>query len=134
VMGVSREKGALGYIPLHYFEENHTKMKAIPVMYKGKLQNPTKEAVMKGEYAPLARPLLIYISEKALEREEVKTFTEFYVQNSKALADEIQAIPLPATAYTGVLGHFNERKWGTAFEGHSQVGMKIEDLLKKTKN
>lgn len=134
VMGVSREKGALGYIPLHYVEENHGKLKTLSLVYKGKTQMPTKEAVMKGEYAPLSRPLLIYISEKALERDEVKKFTEFYVKNSQTLATEIQSIPLPTATYTGVLGHLNERKWGTAFDGHSQVGMKIEDLLKKTKN
>lgn len=134
VMGVSREKGALGYIPLHYYEENHAKLKAIPVVYKGKKQMPTKEAVMKGEYAPLSRPLLIYVSEKALEREEVKKFMEFYVNNSKTLAEEIQAIPLPVSAYTGVLGNLSARKWGSVFDGHSQVGMKIEDLIKKTKN
>jgi phosphate transport system substrate-binding protein len=134
VMGVSREKGALGYLPIHYFEENHSKLKALNVIYKGKTQIPSTATVIKGEYAPLARPLLIYVSEKGLERDEVKKFTEFYIQNSLSLAQEIKAIPLPATAYTGVLGHLQKRIWGTAYEGHSQVGMKIEDLLKKSKN
>lgn len=133
VMGVSREKGALGYLPIHYFEENHGKLKALPVIYQGKKQIPSKESVMKGEYAPLARPLLIYVSEKGLERDEVKKFTEFYVQNSKTLAEEIKAIPLLPASYTGVLGHLQKRVWGTAFEGHSQVGMKVEDILKKSR-
>jgi hypothetical protein len=30
-------------------------------------------------------------------------------------------------------GHVKDGKWGTAFVGHSQVGMKIDDLLKKDK-
>ncbi len=134
VMGVSREKGALGYVPIHYFEENHSKLKALNVIYKGQTQVPSTATVMKGEYAPLARPLLIYVSEKGLERDEVVKFTEFYIQNSQSLAEEIKAIPLPAKAYTGVLGHLQKRVWGTAFEGHSQVGMKVEDILKKSKN
>lgn len=134
VMGISREKNALGYVPLHYFEENAKKLKALKVIYKGKTQTATKEAVIQGQYAPLARPLLIYVSEKSLNRPEVQKFTEFYIQNSAALTKEIHGIPLPDATYVSVLTQLKEKKWGTVFKGHSQVGMKIEDLLKKEKN
>ncbi len=134
VMGISREKNALGYVPLHYFEENSGKLKALKIIFKGKTQTASKEAVIQGLYAPLARPLLIYVSEKALAKPEVQLFTEFYIKNSSALTKEIQGIPLPEATYTGVLNQLKEKKWGTVFKGHSQVGMKIEDLLKKEKN
>ncbi len=134
VMGVSREKNALGYIPLHYFEENSAKLKAIPVIYKGKKQTPSKESVISGHYAPLSRPLFIYISEKSLKRAEVKKFAEFFIQKSKSLAEEIQMIPLPESTYDVVQKNLTQEKWGTVFKGHSQVGMKIEELLLKEKN
>lgn len=134
VMGISREKNALGYVPLHYFEENSKKLKALQVIYKGQTQVASKEAVIQGNYAPLARPLLIYVSEKSLAKPEVQLFTEFYIQNSLELTKEIQGIPLPQATYVKVLEQLKQKKWGTVFKGHSQVGMKIEELLSKERN
>lgn len=134
VMGLSREKNALGYIPFTYYMENQKKIKAVSVVWKGKKSIPTEATIKSGEYAPFSRPLFVYVSEKALKRPEVQTFTEFYINNSSQLAKEVKSVALPDAAYTLVLGHLKDKKWGTVFKGHSEVGMKIEDLLKKEKN
>jgi phosphate transport system substrate-binding protein len=43
-------------------------------------------------------------------------------------------VPLPAAAYAAAMEHITKGKLGTAFKGHSEVGLKIEDLMKKEKS
>ena len=46
---------------------------------KRKNYRSAKEAVEKGEYFPLARPIFIYVSEAAYKRPEVQKFVSFYL-------------------------------------------------------
>lgn len=88
-----------------------------------------RKTVIDGTYQPLARPILIYVSAKSLDRPEVKDFVNFYLQNAAALAKEVGYIPLPAKAYTIAIEHLKNRKMGTVFGGESSVGLKVEELL-----
>lgn len=54
--------------------------------------------------------------------------------NAAKLVPEVKQVPLPANVYDLVKGHVAKGKVGTAFKGHSEVGMKVEDLLKKEKS
>src|SRR5215216_1969388 len=94
VTGVSGTKGGLGYFGLSYLEENQGKVQGIQVDGGGGCVAPSKETVQDGSYTPLSRPLFIYPSDKALERPEVKAFTEFYVNNYQKIADEALFVPL----------------------------------------
>jgi phosphate transport system substrate-binding protein len=40
-------------------------------------------------------------------------------------------VPLPAAAYTGNLDHVAKKKIGTVFGGKNEVGVTIEDLMKR---
>jgi phosphate transport system substrate-binding protein len=40
-------------------------------------------------------------------------------------------VALPANAYTLGLEHFQKGKLGTVFGGEAEVGVKIEDLLRR---
>jgi phosphate transport system substrate-binding protein len=133
VMGISKEKNAFGYIPLHYYVENQKNLKAVAVTYKGKTQKPDVEAVKSGAYAPFSRPLFIYVSEKSLAKKHVEKFVEFYLKNAMTMAEEVKYIALPKIAMDMTEEHFKSKKWGTVFKGHSEVGMKVEDLMKKEK-
>ncbi len=133
VMGISKEKNALGYIPLHYYMENQKKLKAVAVVYKGKSQKPDLEAVKSGAYAPLSRPLFIYVSDQSLGKKHVEKFVTFYLKNAIKMAEEVNYIALPKIAMDMTQEHFQSKKWGTVFKGHAEVGMKVEDLMKKEK-
>lgn len=134
IKGVSSDKNAIGYVPFAYYEENKSKLKLVAVVgAKDKSVLPSRETVESGTYAPLSRPLFLYVNEASLKRPEVKEFVEFYLKNAARLVPEVKYVPLPAEAYTVGLDHVNKGKVGTAFAGHSQVGMKIQDLLKKEK-
>ncbi len=132
VQGVSRDMGALGYFGFAYYDENKDKLKAVPVVNpKGKAVGPSLEAVMAGEYEPLARPIFIYVSAKSAERAEVKEFVEYYLKHGGKLAKEVKYVPLGDSDYKHALDNFNKRKTGTGFGGEAEVGVKVADLLKR---
>lgn len=134
IKGVVSDKNALGYLPFSYYESNKEKLKIIPVVSPlKKAVTPSRETVENGTYAPLSRPLFIYVSEKSFQRPEVKEFTEFFVKNAARLVPQVKYVPLPEGAYKTALQHLAQSKLGTAFGGHSQVGMTINDLMKKEK-
>jgi phosphate transport system substrate-binding protein len=131
VTGVSRDKNALGYFGLAYYVENKDKLAAVAVDGgKGPI-SPSMESVENGSYAPLSRPIFIYVNAKSLEKPEVKAFVEFYLKHAATLVKEVKYVPLPASAYTIALEHVNKKKLGTVFGGKSEVGLKIDELMKR---
>lgn len=93
--GVAGDKGALGYFGYAYFVENKGKIKALSV--EG--VKPTEKTIKDGSYKPLSRPLLIYVSKKALERPEVKAFIEFYLTEGVSLVKDVGYVPLDKAEY-----------------------------------
>jgi len=131
VQGVSRTKGALGYFGLAYYENNQDKLKLVAIDSGNGPVKPSRETVLNGTYQPLARPLFIYVSVKALARPEVAEFVKFYIQNAGKLAEEVGYIGLPDKVYELVMQRVERRITGSAFGAHgSQVGVKLEDLYK----
>ena len=132
VQGVSRDNNALGFFGFAYYDENKGKLKAVPIVNpKGTAVTPSIEAVMAGEYEPLARPIFIYVSLKAMDRPEVKEFVEFYLKEGGKLAKEVKYVPLGAADYKHAMDNFTKKKTGTGFGGFAEVGVKVSDLLKR---
>lgn len=100
VSGVSGSKGGIGYFGFAYFEENQDKLKLVPIDGGTGAIVPTHETIKDGSYAPLSRPLYIYVSKKELERPEVSAFANYYINNIGPLADEVGYIALPDEKYT----------------------------------
>jgi phosphate transport system substrate-binding protein len=104
VQGVSTDPLALGFFGYAYFEENQNKLKPVPVddlddsNGKGAIL-PSQETVKDGSYAPLSRPLFIYVSNKAIQRPEVVDFVNFYLESAPELSKEVGYIPMPAEKY-----------------------------------
>ena len=133
VQGVSRDVNALGYFGFSYYVENKDKLKAVAIIEKpGKpAVEPSFEAVVKGTYQPLARPIFIYVSAKSLAKPEVKEFVQYYLTNGAKLAKEVKYVPLPDSAYKTAWEHVLKMKKGTVFGGEPEVGITIEELLKR---
>ena len=132
VQGVSRDVNGLGYFGYAYYIENKDKLKAVPIVNdKGQAVEPSMEAVLKGSYTPLARPIFIYVNAKSLGKPEVKEFVEFYMKNAAELATEVKYVPLPGSAYKMALEHVHKGKKGTVFGGTAEVGVTIDELLKR---
>jgi phosphate transport system substrate-binding protein len=92
---------------------------------------PSAKTVEDGTYQPLSRPIFIYVSKKSLDKPEVKEFVEFYLKNGPTLIKQVKYVPLPPNAYTMGLDHVKKGKIGTVFGGEAEVGVKIDDLLKR---
>ena len=132
VTGVARDVNGLGYFGYAYYIENKDKLKAVPIVNAtGQAVGPSIEAVLKGSYNPLARPIFIYVNAKSLGKPEVKEFVEYYLKNGSKLAQEVKYVPLPDSAYRAALEHVQKGKKGTVFGGTAEVGVTIEELLKR---
>lgn len=133
VVGVARNRGALGFFGYAYYHENTDKLKAVPIAIKAGARPvaPSLDTVINGTYQPLSRPIFIYVNAKSAEKPEVKEFVEFYLKNGAKLAKEVGYVPLPPRAYELAMANFKKNKLGTAFGGEQEVGILIEDLLKR---
>jgi phosphate transport system substrate-binding protein len=134
VQGIENDAHSLGYIPYAYYEPHQNKMKALAIDWgKGAgCVKPSLEAVLAGKYNPLARPLFFYVSKKSADKPEVKSFVEFAFKQGPALVKEVKYLPLPAAAYTMGMERFKSGKLGTGFGGVPEVGLPVEEILKKT--
>lgn len=136
VQGVASDIAATGYFGYAYYEENSSRVKAVPIVAKAGSPAvlPSRETVMNGTYQPLSRPLFIYVSANAAKNNpNVKAFVDFYLANSKELVEEVKYVALPANEYAAVNEHWKSQKVGTGFNGEPEVGVKITDLLKRIK-
>jgi phosphate transport system substrate-binding protein len=137
VTGVSGDKGGLAYFGLAYYLENKDKLNAVAIVAKDKTNAvlPSEASVMDGTYQPLARPLFIYVNgAKGAFDKDVKAFVEYYIANAPKLVKEVKYVPLNTAEYSAVSKHWQSKKAGTGFNGTSEVGLKIEDLIKRIKD
>ena len=133
VQFVSRDKSALGFMGLAYYEENSDRLRAVPVVAPGTSTGvlPSVETVNNGSYNPLSRPLFIYVKEASLKRPEVRQFVEFFLTEGGALAEEVGYVALPDEAYELAQKNLNAGKVGSGFSGHSEIGLTVEELLSR---
>jgi phosphate transport system substrate-binding protein len=95
VKGIVASPGALGYFGLAYYIEHKDQLRLVGVdAGKGPVL-PTHDTVLDGTYAPLSRPLFLYVSAKALKRPEVSAYVSYFLRESARVAEAVGYIPLP---------------------------------------
>ena len=95
VQAVEGDPGGLGYFGYTYFEENQDSLKAVEIDGGEGCVAPSVETARDGSYAPLSRPLFIYVKNESLHRPEVHGFVEYFLTNSIQLAEDALFIPVP---------------------------------------
>ena len=133
VQGVAGDVNAIGYFGYAYYAENTARLKALPIVAKdgAPAVGPSPESVIAGTYQPLSRPIFIYVNAKSLSKPEVKKFVDFYMVKGAQMAKEVKYVPLPASVYTANLKHIASKKLGTIFGGKNEVGISIDELVKR---
>ena len=133
VQGVAGDKNALGYFGYAYYLQNKDKLKAVPVVNPktNEAVLPSEEAVKDGSYAPLSRPIFIYVNTASMKRPEVAQFVEFYITSAPDIVGRVGYVALPDEAYEKCLARVEGGKTGTAYGGKAEVGVSIEDLFKR---
>ena len=99
VRGIAGDRNSLGYFGYAYYAENAEKLKLVAIDNGAGCVTPTQETIESGEYAPLSRPLFIYVNTESLKRPEVKEFVAFYLENGRELVREVGYVPLEDSAY-----------------------------------
>jgi phosphate transport system substrate-binding protein len=94
VQGVEGDEGGLGYFGFSYYEQNADKLNLIGVDSGDGCIKPSKEAIQDGSYKPLARPLFMYPSKKAIAKPEVKAFMDYVEANFQQIAEASQFVPM----------------------------------------
>jgi phosphate transport system substrate-binding protein len=100
IVAVEGDTYAMGFIPYSFVQEAGDQVKAVQIDAGSGCVDATLENVQAGTYVPLGRPLFVYASGSALEREEVLDFLEFYVANAVAVADAATFVPLTPAQIT----------------------------------
>lgn len=103
VKGVAGDKYALGYFGYVYYLHNKDKMNLVAVGDGAAAVSPSEKTIKDGSYKPLARPIFIYVSKKALARPEVKEFVSFYLNNAVKLVPQVGYVPYAESHYTELL-------------------------------
>jgi len=99
VQGVGGDKNALGYFGFAYYTENTDKLRAIAIDNGAGCVEPTVETIESGEYAPLSRPLFLYVNRASLDEELVAEFLRFYMGSAATLALEVGYVPAGDEVY-----------------------------------
>ncbi len=138
VEGVGSEKGGLGYFGLAYYSQNKDRLKIVPIDDEKSSNGegpvvPSMETVMNNTYQPLARPIFIYVSLAAAQKDNIKKYIEFYLDNAPELVEEVGYIPLQQESYEAAKQRFQNRLKGSVFSGGAKVGVSMADMLKMEK-
>ncbi len=129
VQGVANNPGGMAYFGLAYYEENQSRLKALAVDNGNGPVAPSQATVLNGTYAPLSRPIFIYVNAAALRRPQVQQFVQYYINNAAAISQRVGYVALPAAAYQTYLQRAQRRQVGTAFGGRSVIGATIEEVV-----
>jgi len=109
VKGVMDDKYAMGYFGYSYYVDNKDKLKVVPVDGGNGPVAPSLETVMSKTYAPLSRPLFIYVSSAAVAKPQVVSFVNYYLDHvaDEELVNAIKHIPLPSNEVADQKKAFN---------------------------
>jgi len=99
VQGISGDENALGFFGYAYYIENQDNLKIVPIDEGNGPVAPTAQSINDGTYAPLSRPIFVYLKTDSLARPEVRSFVDFYIDNAAGIANEVGYIELPEEMY-----------------------------------
>ena len=95
VRGVGGDRNSLGYFGYAYYSENADALKLVAVDGGNGCVEPSDATVADGTYAPLARPIFIYVDANKLRAQpELKAFVDFYLDKAPELVAEVGYTPL----------------------------------------
>jgi phosphate transport system substrate-binding protein len=122
VQGVAGDQNALGYFGFAYYENNQDSVKALAVDGV----EPSQDSIRSGDYL-LSRPLFIYVSAQALEKEPVvQEFVDFYLaeENLNRLVEAARYVTLPESLAAESRTQYEDRTTGTVYsaEGKPEGG------------
>ncbi|MGH7555272.1 MAG: PstS family phosphate ABC transporter substrate-binding protein [Longimicrobiales bacterium] len=99
VQGVEGDRQSLGYFGYAYYEENQQRLKNVAVDAGNGCVKPDPQTIRSAQYAPLSRPLFIYVNREAMARPEVQSFVRFYLEHGPQRVPVVGYVPMDSSAY-----------------------------------
>ncbi|MDA0733434.1 MAG: PstS family phosphate ABC transporter substrate-binding protein [Chloroflexi bacterium] len=131
VQGIAGGWYSTGYFGYAYYIENKDKLKAVAIDGGNGCITPTDETINNGTYAPLSRPLFIYVRKDAADAPQIREFVNYYLSDEgRQLAAEVGYIPFPDEVYDLALDRFNNGIAGTLFGGDNPRHGTVADVLR----
>ena len=131
VQGVSGDENALGYFGYAYYENNKDKIKLVGIDGGKGAVLPSPQTIRDGSYAPLSRPLFIYVNKAKLQRPEIRSFVDFLLAQGGQLVREVGYVPLSDSEQQLVKDRWTAGKTGSMYgEGGAGTGASLEQALK----
>jgi phosphate transport system substrate-binding protein len=112
VQGVEGDAYSLGYFGFAYYWENRERLKIVPVDNGAGCVVPDDRTVTTGEYAPLSRPLFIYVKRSSMARPEVAAFVRYYLENATTLVPQTGYIALEPARYQEAIARLDQEIGG----------------------
>jgi phosphate transport system substrate-binding protein len=103
VQGISGDRYALGYFGYAYYTESADRLKLVGVDGGSGCVEPSDATIADGTYAPLSRPIFMYVKHAALARPEVNAFVTFLLTEAGELVPSTGYHPLSAQEYADAL-------------------------------
>lgn len=103
VQGIAGDKYALGFFGHSYYEENLDSLQAVSIDNGNGPIEPTFDNIKSGAYAPLSRPLFIYVNKASLDKPQVRAYVEYFLTVAAELAPEVGFVSLPQEEYDAAL-------------------------------
>jgi phosphate transport system substrate-binding protein len=99
VQGVAGDRYALGYFGYAYYAENADRLSLVQVDGGAGCISPSQQTIESGTYAPLSRPLFLYVNTQSVTRPEVDAFMHYALMNGAELIAPTGYIPLTEAQY-----------------------------------
>lgn len=99
VEGVAVQPNALGYFGFAYYEQNLDRLRAVAIDNGDGCILPSAQTIADGSYAPLSRPLFLYVNRASLARPEMQAFMQVTFDQIADIVSSVQYVPLPDDEY-----------------------------------
>jgi phosphate transport system substrate-binding protein len=131
VRGVARDISALGYVSYATYLAHRAELKAVAIGSPGSAVAPSAETISSGAYAPLSRPLFLYVTTKALQNQSVDRFVDLMLANGVRLSEAVGYVPFASSTYAAARSRLAHRSTGSLWAGVVPVGLTPMQLEKR---
>ena len=122
----------MGFFGFAYYSENSKKLKAVAIDNGKGAVGPSEKTVLDGTYQPLSRPIYIYVSKKSLDKAGSQGVRRILSQKRSASSSRKSNMSRSRIkSIRSGADRVKSGKVGTAFGGHADVGVTIDDLVKR---
>jgi phosphate transport system substrate-binding protein len=131
VQGVAGDRGGLGYFGFSYYEANKNKLHLLGIKCTGgQIIKPSLATIRDGTYAPLSRPLFMYVNIEAGKRPEVKAFLKYVFDNAKMIVEhpKVNYVALSDELYAAIWERLEKGVTGSMYADPANKRKSLSEL------